>query len=695
ANICTEEILWTYPWARVQIQGGSTYYADGNGNFTIPYIGSGSVTVLSYVDGLYFTIDNRAGSEETLSQLITPPGPANFIHNEANNNDLVLAQTNIYTSGNMCRDWILVQNPSFPGIATETGVLTVVNRTDYYCPCNAWSSSSDGSINFCQPGGGCPNTAWQSVLNHEYGHHVIDFTSSGQGEYGEGMGDCIAMLPVDDPILGYGFSGDCNSGLRTADNSCQYSASGCSSCGSEIHDCGMLLSGCVWDVRNELYVTEPIDYLDIISNLTVNSILLHTGTGIDAQIPIDFLTLDDDDANLDNGTPHWYEICTGFSMHGIDCPELVLITFSYPNGKPDLVEPLQETAVQVVVNSGSISPVPGSGELHYSIDGAAFQVGTMTQTAPNAYDAMLPMADCDSKIDWYVSAEAFGAGELTDPPTAPATYFSAIVADSITTIFSDNFQTNQGWTVSGDAADGPWGRGTPIGGGDRGDPPTDYDGSGQCYLTDNVDGNSDVDDGTTILTSPVFDLSSGDAEISYARWYDNSTGSAPNADVMQIYISNNSGLSWTLVETVGPVSQASGGWYKVGFPASEYVTPSALMMMKFEASDLGDGSVVEAGLDAFKVSRYECQSSGQVAIITESLPDWTEAMPGYSATLQAHFGTEPYTWSDKFGDLAGSGLSLASDGTITGTPASAGTISFTAYVEDDLGTFDEQALDIT
>ncbi|MFH0982403.1 MAG: hypothetical protein V2A79_12810, partial [Planctomycetota bacterium] len=308
---CNPESLFTYPWAKVGIQGGTTVYADGNGDFTIPNAGTTAVTVQSYVDGLYFTVDNRAGAEETLSQSVTPPGPADFVHNQPNSDELVRAQVNAYVSANGVRDWVLDQNPSFPGISTETLSPIVVNRTDLYCPGNAWSDPTDGSINFCSSGGGYPNTAWQSVVNHEYGHHVIDQTSSGQGQYGEGMADCHSMLPVDDPVLGYGFYGDCDTGLRNADNTYQYPCTG------EIHDCGQLLSGCIWSTRNELILTEPSDYLVILSSLTVNSIMLHTGDLIAPQITIDFLTLDDDDGNLDNGTPHYDEITTGFGAHNM------------------------------------------------------------------------------------------------------------------------------------------------------------------------------------------------------------------------------------------------------------------------------------------------------------------------------------------------------------------------------------------
>ena len=47
------------------------------------------------------------------------------------------------------------------------------------------------------------------------------------------------------------------------------------------------------------------------------------------------------------------------------------------------------------------------------------------------------------------------------------------------------------------------------------DPTADSDGSGQCWLTQNVTGNSDVDDGAVRVTSSSFDLSGGNVIIGY------------------------------------------------------------------------------------------------------------------------------------------------------------------------------------
>jgi len=281
------------------------------------------------------------------------------------------------------------------------------------------------------------------------------------------------------------------------------------------------------------------------------------------------------------------------------------LAFSYPNGIPETIPPGQTNEVEVVVSGiGEGVPVGGSGQLHYILNGGVVQSLNMTEFSPNRYEANLPAVGCNDTLEFYFSADEIETGTIYYPDSDLP--FCPIVASDVTTIMVDNFESNQGWTVSGTVSDGAWDRGIPAGGGDRGDPPYDFDGSGQCFLTDNVDGNSDVDDGTTILTSPLFDLSSGDATIHYARWYSNSFGDDPNNDEMYVYITNDDGANWALVETVGPVDQASGGWFEHSFKAGDILQLTALMRVRFDVSDLNNGSVVEAGIDDFSVVSYEC-----------------------------------------------------------------------------------------
>ncbi|NIQ84663.1 MAG: hypothetical protein GTN83_07560, partial [Acidobacteria bacterium] len=77
----------------------------------------------------------------------------------------------------LIRDFVLEYVPNFGQntgnpIADETNFTVNTNRTDGFCPGNAWYSSGDPSINFCQAEGTSPNTAWSSVIYHEYGHHL-------------------------------------------------------------------------------------------------------------------------------------------------------------------------------------------------------------------------------------------------------------------------------------------------------------------------------------------------------------------------------------------------------------------------------------------------------------------------------------------------------------------------------------------
>ena len=136
--------------------------------------------------------------------------------------------------------------------------------------------------------------------------------------------------------------------------------------------------------------------------------------------------------------------------------------------------------------------------------------------------------------------------------------FPAIGAFENVTTFDDGFESDFGWSVSGNATDGGWTRGVPVPDCDRGNPTSTPDGSTSAYLTDNSnngrDCNSDVDGGQTILTSPALDASNPESIISYSRWLDNSFGASPGEDPMTIEVSSDDGDNWTLLELVGPVA---------------------------------------------------------------------------------------------------------------------------------------------
>jgi hypothetical protein len=417
----------------------------------------------------------------------------------------------------------------------------------------------------------------------------------------------MSVIILDDPHVGLGFFGTCDEAgtLRSADNAMQYP------CSSGAHACAPLLAGCIWDTRNELIVTEPVDYRNILGNLMVNSILLHTGSLINPQITIDWLTLDDDDETIFNGTPHYPEICAGFGAHNMTCPALQQVAFSYPQGLPPLVAPNQTTPVAVNISPVSGNPFPGSGTLAYRLEPMGpFFATAMNEVNPNEYLATLPAANCPKTIQYYFRVQLLEGGFASDPPNAPAGLYTTVAAQAVSTLVELDFEVDPGWTVSSTVTDGAWDRGVPVAC-NRGDPPQDFDGSGQCWLTDNSAAsacNSDVDSGVSTLTSNVMDLSGLDQpRVRYARWFSNVLGSAPETDTLVVEISSNGGASWTNLETVGPTTgspngQVTGGWF-----LREFVAPAAAQFrIRFTVEDTNPQSIVEAAIDAFAVSHFLC-----------------------------------------------------------------------------------------
>ncbi|MBN2226674.1 MAG: succinylglutamate desuccinylase/aspartoacylase family protein [candidate division Zixibacteria bacterium] len=91
---------------------------------------------------------------------------------------------------------------------------------------------------------------------------------------------------------------------------------------------------------------------------------------------------------------------------------------------------------------------------------------------------------------------------------------------------------------------------------------------------------------------------------------------------------------------------------------------------------------------------YNFNINAPVSITPATLPAITVGI-AYSQQLAATGGTGALSWTDKNGDLTGTGLTMNAAGLVSGTPTSDGTLNFTAHAEDQPGGFDEEAFAIT
>ena len=261
------------------------------------------------------------------------------------------------------------------------------------------------------------------------------------------------------------------------------------------------------------------------------------------------------------------------------------------------------------------SPMPSIADLSVRLDqgvGAGFEECTLVDLGDGVVRAALPALPCGATVGLYFEARNL-AGEPTRlPEGAPAALLTALVANDEATSFSDDFQTDQGWTVENGTGliDGGWTRGAPAGYGDRGDPVADADGSGSCWLTDNVPGNSDVDGGPTTLLSPSMAVGGADHELVYARWFYDGDFENQMDDFLLVEISGDGGTTWSVLENYQPPAAPGGGWEFVSFPVSSLPLPQipTELRMRVSTSDVGLPSVIEAGLDGVRIRTVTCDN---------------------------------------------------------------------------------------
>ena len=291
----------------------------------------------------------------------------------------------------------------------------------------------------------------------------------------------------------------------------------------------------------------------------------------------------------------------------------------FPDGLPSVVSSAGGDTLRVEIVPSAADPiVAGSGILHVDT-GSGFQQVALVSDSANSFTAAFPApSECPTNVEYFISFDLQSGTTVTEPAGASpqsSNVFVTLAADEVDLDDLYDFETPVGFSAGapGDnATTGVWVRVNPNGTAAQPENDNTPDGT-LAWITGQGTpggtlGENDIDGGTTSLVSNLIDLSATQsATISYARWYSNNTGSAPNADVFEVFVSDDDGQSYVLVETVGPAGPGtSGGWIETSFVVGDFVGLTSTVRVKFVASDLGDGSVVEAGIDDVRIFGVSC-----------------------------------------------------------------------------------------
>jgi choice-of-anchor B domain-containing protein len=250
-----------------------------------------------------------------------------------------------------------------------------------------------------------------------------------------------------------------------------------------------------------------------------------------------------------------------------------------------------------VVEKGTETPIAGAIVFLENDD------FSYTDTTDDSGTFWLP-AVLSGDYDVYTGRWGFENAHLENEPVAGNIFLTFELAPA----YEDDFNTDLGWTVSGDATGGTWERGIPRGTNDFGKPANPgEDASGdfgnRCYVTGNQGlfrYDDDVDDGATLLTSPPMQLRSryNRPVLTFDSWFYNADAATPADDSLTIFLSN--GLKTVVL---GVYTEPHQWKASPAYDLAKYISITDDMRVIFRTADTKEsGHILEAGVDNFKVS---------------------------------------------------------------------------------------------
>ncbi|MEE2906861.1 MAG: S8 family serine peptidase [Planctomycetota bacterium] len=294
-------------------------------------------------------------------------------------------------------------------------------------------------------------------------------------------------------------------------------------------------------------------------------------------------------------------------------PPLPITTLSF-GPLPEYI-PLDETLeVLVRVDTFGESVIPGSEQVRYDIDGGGYQSVPLVIHDGDWYRAELPVMPCGSSISFYAQVESSVSGIQFLPLAGDADPIVRQVGPALTTVFTDSFEADQGWSSTGDAQEtGYWTRGTPYSDCTwAGAPSSDAEPDSTMCMFTGIDSSvtcQDVNNGCVVLTSPPLMATGTDVTLSYYRYFSSPNESWPwNLDSLSVSFSVDDGLTWHQLETIVGTDGESGQWIEQSWfmDVMAGFEPTETLRLRFEACDVPAPNWVEAAVDAVRIEQSPC-----------------------------------------------------------------------------------------
>jgi hypothetical protein len=388
-----EQPQWPMPYANVVV-GTNTTFTNSGGYVSCAVTGNATTTL----NGQYIRINDNCGA-------INETSAASFDLGVSTGTDCVVpaghsaGDTHSARSGFYELNRLKEQARGYlPGNTWLNAVLQ--SNMNISLTCNAFWQTSSGTVNFYRDlGSTCRNTGEiAAIFDHEWGHGLdANGTNPGISNPGESIADIHATMRLMDSCVGRGFrkasvcggygdpctgtSANGCTGVRDSDFALHVSGNphgitwirsncggGGGPCGREVHCEGQPVAEIGWDLHARDLRAAPFSF-DANTALELATRIFYLGaetvtnwytcaTGCETAGTCGcgatggyllMLAADDDDGNLNNGTPHMQAINAAFNRHQMAC-NAPAVTNAGCSGGPTTAPVVTATPVNDGVN---------------------------------------------------------------------------------------------------------------------------------------------------------------------------------------------------------------------------------------------------------------------------------------------------------------------------------------------------------